>query len=82
MVLLPEFLFYTATRIGTTKKTVTARAEDAPTGALNAMWEKVTWSKDLVNVDVLDKGKGCLSGFVDWLGMLEREGILDEYLKT
>jgi adenylate kinase len=32
-------------------------------------------------LDVLDKGKRCLSGFVDWLGMLEREGILDEYLK-
>jgi adenylate kinase len=31
---------------------------------------------------VLDGGKGCLSGFVDWLGMLEREGVLDEYLKT
>ena len=33
-------------------------------------------------LDVLDKGKRCLSGFVDWLGLLEREGILDEYLKT
>jgi adenylate kinase len=33
-------------------------------------------------VDVLDKGKKCYSGVVDWLGMLEREGITDQYLKA
>ena len=31
--------------------------------------------------DVLEKGKKCYSGIVDWLGMLEKEGLLDEYLK-
>ncbi len=29
----------------------------------------------------LDKDKSCFAGFVDWIGMLEREGILDDYLK-
>jgi hypothetical protein len=24
----------------------------------------------------------CYGGFVDWLGMLEEEGVLDEYLKA
>ena len=33
-------------------------------------------------LDVLDKGKKCYSGFIDWLGMLEHEGILDDYLKV
>lgn len=33
-------------------------------------------------VDVLDKRKGCFAGIVDWLGLLEKEGILDEYLKV
>lgn len=31
---------------------------------------------------VLDGKKLCFSGFVDWLGTLEREGTLDQYLKT
>ncbi len=33
-------------------------------------------------MDVLEKGKKCYSGIVDWLGMLEREGITDQYLKA
>ncbi|MGA3288901.1 MAG: adenylate kinase family protein [Candidatus Bathyarchaeia archaeon] len=33
-------------------------------------------------LDVLEKGKKCYSGIVDWLGMLEREGLTDQYLKT
>ena len=33
-------------------------------------------------VGVLDKGKKCYAGFVDWLGMLEREGLTDQYLKV
>jgi adenylate kinase len=33
-------------------------------------------------LDVLEKRKSCLVGTVDWMGMLEREGILDEYLKV
>jgi len=24
----------------------------------------------------------CYAGFVDWLGMLEKEGVLDQYLKA
>ncbi len=32
-------------------------------------------------LDVLDKGKKCYVGVVDWLGMLEREGLTDQYLK-
>jgi adenylate kinase len=31
---------------------------------------------------VLDHKKKCYVGVVDWLGLLEREGKLDEYLKT
>ena len=31
--------------------------------------------------DVLEKGKKCHSGILDWLGMLEKEGLIDEYLK-
>jgi adenylate kinase len=33
-------------------------------------------------LDVLDKGKKCYSGIVHWLGMLEKEGITDQYLKA
>jgi adenylate kinase len=33
-------------------------------------------------IEVLEKRKKCYVGIVDWLGMLEQEGILDEYLKT
>ena len=33
-------------------------------------------------LDVLEKGKKCYSGYVDWLGMLEREGLTDQYLKA
>ena len=33
-------------------------------------------------MDVLEKRKTCFVGTVDWLGMLEREGITDQYLKT
>jgi adenylate kinase len=32
-------------------------------------------------LDVLDKDKKCNVGIVDWLGMLEREGLTDQYLK-
>jgi adenylate kinase len=31
---------------------------------------------------VLEKRKTCFVGTVDWMGTLEREGILDEYLKV
>ena len=33
-------------------------------------------------VEVLEKHKVCLVGTVDWLGTLEQEGVLDEYLKN
>jgi adenylate kinase len=33
-------------------------------------------------LNVLDRGKKCGVGFVDWLGMLEREGLTDQYLKV
>jgi adenylate kinase len=33
-------------------------------------------------MDVLEKGKKCYAGYVDWLGMLEREGLTDQYLKA
>jgi adenylate kinase len=33
-------------------------------------------------LDVLEKRKNCTVGAVDWIGTLESEGILDEYLKT
>jgi adenylate kinase len=33
-------------------------------------------------LEVLEKRKRCYVGIVDWLGMLEQEGILDEYLKA
>jgi len=32
-------------------------------------------------LEVLDRGKKCGVGFVDWLGMLEREGLTDQFLK-
>ena len=34
---------------------------------------------DIMNV--LEKGKKCYSDRVDWLGMLEREGLTEQYLK-
>lgn len=39
---------------------------------------------DIVDVmlDVLNNGRKCYSGYVDWLGMLEREGLTDQYLKV
>jgi adenylate kinase len=33
-------------------------------------------------IDVLEKGKKCYAGYVDWLGMLEQEGVTDQYLKA
>jgi adenylate kinase len=33
-------------------------------------------------LDVLERGKKCFCGIVDWLGILEREGLTDEYLKA
>jgi adenylate kinase len=38
---------------------------------------------EIVNhiIDILEKRKDCIVGVVDWLGMLEREGRLDEFLK-
>jgi adenylate kinase len=33
-------------------------------------------------LEVLEKRRTCLVGTVDWMGTLEQEGILDEYLKT
>jgi adenylate kinase len=33
-------------------------------------------------LDVLEGRKKCYSGIVDWLGMLEREGTTDQYLKA
>jgi adenylate kinase len=32
-------------------------------------------------MNILEKRKTCFVGVVDWLGMLEREGKIDEYLK-
>jgi adenylate kinase len=32
-------------------------------------------------VDILEKRKTCMVGEVDWMGLLEAEGVLDEYLK-
>lgn len=31
---------------------------------------------------VLQEGKKCITGCVDWLGMLESEGLTDQYLKA
>ena len=33
-------------------------------------------------LEVLDRGKKCGVGFVDWIGMLEREGLTDQFLKV
>jgi adenylate kinase len=33
-------------------------------------------------LEVLNNGRKCSSGFVDWLGFLEREGLTDQYLKV
>lgn len=33
-------------------------------------------------LDVLEKSKKCYAGIVDWLGMLEREGLTDQYLRA
>jgi adenylate kinase len=33
-------------------------------------------------LDILEKRKTCFVGVVDWLGMLEREGLTDQYLKV
>jgi adenylate kinase len=33
-------------------------------------------------MDILEKGKKCYTGLVDWLGMLEHEGLTDQYLKA
>ncbi len=33
-------------------------------------------------IAVLEKRKNCLVGQVDWMGVLENEGTLDQYLKT
>jgi adenylate kinase len=40
--------------------------------------------EEVVNeiMEVLEKNKKCSSGIVDWLGMLEREGITDQFLKA
>jgi len=40
-------------------------------------------TEDIVEdiLKVLNRTKKCCSGFVDWLGMLEREGLTDKYLK-
>jgi broad-specificity NMP kinase len=32
-------------------------------------------------LDVLNERKKCYVGCVDWLGMLEKEGLADEFLK-
>ena len=39
--------------------------------------------EEVVNdiLDVLEKRKSCFAGIVDWLGMLEREGLTHQYLK-
>ncbi|MCW4003284.1 MAG: adenylate kinase family protein [Candidatus Bathyarchaeota archaeon] len=33
-------------------------------------------------IDVLEKRKKCYSGHIDWISMLEREGITEQYLKA
>jgi adenylate kinase len=40
--------------------------------------------EEVVNeiLDVLEGRKKCFVGYVDWLGMLEREGLTDQYLKA
>ncbi|MDR0372491.1 MAG: adenylate kinase family protein [Nitrososphaerota archaeon] len=41
-------------------------------------------TEDIVDVilKVLNKDRNCSSGFVDWLDMLEREGLTDRYLRV
>lgn len=40
--------------------------------------------EDVMNevLAVLNEGKKCGVGHVDWLGMLEKDGLVDEYLKV
>jgi adenylate kinase len=40
--------------------------------------------KEVTNevLEVLKKGKKCYAGYVDWLTVLEREGLTDQYLKA
>lgn len=40
-------------------------------------------SEAIVNeiLTILDKNKKCSAGHIDWLGMLETQGLLDQYLK-
>jgi adenylate kinase len=33
-------------------------------------------------IEVLENRKKCYSGYIDWISMLEREGITDQYLKA
>jgi hypothetical protein len=33
-------------------------------------------------LNVLNGNEKCVAGVVDWLGLLELEGTLDEYLKA
>jgi adenylate kinase len=33
-------------------------------------------------VEVLEKRRSCLVGQIDWMGTLEKDGLLDQYLKT
>jgi adenylate kinase len=33
-------------------------------------------------VDMLEKRSSCRVGAIDWMGTLEKEGLLDQYLKT
>ncbi len=33
-------------------------------------------------VAILEKRKACIVGTIDWMGTLEREGVLDEYLRA
>ena len=33
-------------------------------------------------LEVLNNRKKCYTGFLDWLGMLEREGLTDQYLRS
>jgi len=33
-------------------------------------------------LETLDNPKECCVGFVDWLGMLEKEGLTEQYLKA
>jgi adenylate kinase len=33
-------------------------------------------------IDVLNGNKKCVAGFVDWLGLLESEGVTDQFLRA